>query len=579
MQELSSRVRESLRTLVDVFRNRDLRRLELATAGSILGTWGYLVALYVYAYDQGGAGAVGLVTVIRMIPAALTAPLTATLADRFDRRLVMVSADIVRAALMGLAALTIWLDGSSIVVYCIVALATITSGAFLPAEAALLPALARTPRELTAANVASSTVVSMAEFVGPALGGLLLVVTSIPLVFAANGASFLWSAALIVGIRAKSATTGPTLPGEDSAETPVGEIAADTLPGKAAADEQAPVADDAAGLTAGARAILANRDLRLLAGLYTTQTLVAGALEVLIVVIAFNLLGMGEGGIGYLNAAVGVGGLVGGFVALVLATRNRLASDFGLGVVLFGLPLALIAVFDSTPIALACLAIIGLGNSLVDINAITIMQRAVPDAVLGRALGALDAILLGSIGIGAVLTPLLIDTVGLRATLIGTGALLPVLVAFSGAALRSLDRRALAPAHLDLLRTVELLEALPEATLERVAMSLREVRLPTGSVVIREGDIGDLFYVIGEGELEVAGRTLGAGDSFGEIALLRDVPRTATVKAITDVVLYALERDVFVAAITGHDPANATADAIVAARLEAFVSDRVRFID
>ena len=146
-------------------------------------------------------------------------------------------------------------------------------------------------------------------------------------------------------------------------------------------------------------------DLRLLTGLYTAQTLVAGALQVLIVVIAFDLLGTGEGGIGYLNAAVGAGGLVGGFVALVLATRKRLASDFGLGVALFGVPLALIAVFDSMPVALAGLAIIGLGNSLVDISAITIMQRTVPDAVLGRALGALDAILLGSIGFGAVLTP------------------------------------------------------------------------------------------------------------------------------------------------------------------------------
>src|SRR6187401_3416763 len=145
-----------------------------------MGNWVYIVALFVYAYEQGGAAAVALVTVIRMVPAALAAPLTSSLADRFDRRRVMIVSDIVRAALMVLAAVTIWLDGPSAAVYCIVAVSSVTSTVFLPAEAALLPSLARTPGELTAANVAMSTVISIAEFVGPALGGLLLVATSVP---------------------------------------------------------------------------------------------------------------------------------------------------------------------------------------------------------------------------------------------------------------------------------------------------------------------------------------------------------------------------------------------------------------
>jgi MFS family permease len=560
LQGLTSRVAESLRSLADAFRSRDLRRLQLATTGSVMGNWVYIVALFVYAYEQGGAAAVALVTVIRMVPAALASPLTSSLADRFDRRRVMIVSDIVRAALMVLAALTIWLDGPSAAVYCIVAVSSVTSTVFLPAEAALLPSLTRNPGELTAANVAMSTVISTAEFVGPALGGLLLVATSIPLVFAINGASFLWSAALVAGVRGGGP---PTARAPDERTSP----------------EQEPQSSRFAEATAGVKAIFGTGDLRLLTGLYTAQTLVAGALEVLIVVIAFDLLGTGEGGIGYLNAAVGAGGLVGGFVALVLATRKRLASDFGLGVALFGVPLALIAVFDSTPVALAGLAVIGLGNSLVDISAITIIQRTVPDAVLGRALGALDAILLGSIGLGAILTPLLIHVAGLRATLIGVGVLLPVLVILTAATLRSLDRRASAPLHLALLRAVDIFEPLPEATLERLALSLQELRVPAGGTVIREGDTGDLFYVIGDGEVEVAGRTLRAGDSFGEIALLRDVPRTATVTATSNVVLYTLERDVFVAAVTGHKPAHATADAVVAARLGAFAGDRVRFID
>jgi len=559
LQELTTRVRESLRALADVFRSRDLRRLQLASAGSVIGSWAYIVALLVYAYDQGGAAAVGLVTVIRMIPSAVAAPLTASLADRFDRKLVMVAADVIRAALMALAGMTIWLDGPPGVVYFLVALTSVTSTVHLPAEMALLPSLVRSPGELTAANVTMSTVVSSAEFVGPALGGLLLVLTSIPMVFMVNGASFLWSAALLLGISSRGSPAE-----EEQTET-------DLTEGEAPSRRFAEA-------TAGARAIVANRNLSLFAGLYTAQTLVMGALEVLVVVIAFDLLGTGEGGIGYLNAAIGVGALVGGFVALVLATRNRLASDFGLGVVLFGIPLVLIAVSGSTLLTLVGLAIIGLGNSLVDINATTIMQRTIPDAVLGRALGALDAILLASIGIGAFLTPLLIHVVGLRATLIGTGLLLPVLVLLTATTLRSIDRHALAPAHLAELRAVDIMKALPEATLERLASSLRELRLPAGSIVIREGETGDLFYVIGEGEVEVAGRTLEPGDSFGEIALLRDVPRTATVTATTDVVLYTLEQDIFLAAVTGHKPVHAAAEAVIAARLEAFASDRVRFI-
>ena len=554
MRGLTKRLTEPLQDLAAVFRNRDLRRLELASAGSIIGNWAYAIALFVYAYDQGGAAAVGLVSVIRLIPAALAAPFTASFADRFDRKRVMITADIVRAVLMALVATIVWVDGPAPVVYCLVALSTVTSTAFLPAEAALLPSLARGAGELTAANVALSTLEATASFVGPALGGLLLVLTSVPVVFAVNGATFVWSAALVLGIKSRGA------PGNT----------------ERAEDEQS--AGRLAEATAGVVAISGSRDLRLLAGLFTAQTLVAGALDVLIVVMAFDVLDVGEGGIGYLNAAVGVGGLVGGFVALMLAARGRLASDFGIGVALFGLPLVVVGVLDSIPIALLGLAIIGLGNSLVDINAITIMQRTVPDAVLGRALGVLDALLLGATGIGAVLAPLLIHFVGIQTTLVATGVLLPVLALLGARGLRALDSRP-APAHVALLRAVDILEALPEAMIERLASSLAEVRLPAGSAVVTEGDVGDLFYVIGEGAVEVAGKTLGEGDSFGEIALLRDVPRTATVTATTDVVLYALERDVFVAAVTGHAPAHATAEAVVASRLGGFKFDRVRIID
>ena len=221
-------------------------------------------------------------------------------------------------------------------------------------------------------------------------------------------------------------------------------------------------------------------------------------------------------------------------------------------------------------VALLALAFVGLGNSIVDINALTIMQRAVPDEVLARVLGVLEGVLIGSIGIGGLLAPLLIHVAGIRWALILTGLLLPVLALAATRRLLSIDRRTSAPAHTDLLRGIELLAPLPLATLEALAGSLTELTVPAGTAIVREGEVGDRYYVIAKGEVDVAGKRLGRGSGFGEIALLRDVPRTATVTSATGVTLYTLEREEFVAAVTGHEPAKATADEIIAARLGAF---------
>ena len=361
--------------------------------------------------------------------------------------------------------------------------------------------------------------------------------------FAVNAISFVWSALLVLAVRGASAP-------------------------KREVDREHD--DRRHGAGAGFRALFANGDLLVLSGLYTAQTLVAGALNVLVVVSALELLDVDSSGVGYLNAALGAGGLIGGFVALVLATRGRLAADFGYGIALFGLPLALIGITSSVPMALLALALVGLGNSLVDINALTIMQRAVPDEVLARVLGVLEGILIGSIGIGGLLAPVLIHVAGVRWALILTGLLLPVLAVAATTRLRSIDRRTAAPAHVELLRGVDLLAALPVATLEALAGFLIEQSLPAGTEIVRTGEVGDRYYVIADGEVDVAGKRLGRGSGFGEIALLRDVPRTATVTAATDVTLFALEREPFVAAVTGHEPAKATADEVIAARLGAF---------
>jgi MFS family permease len=542
---LSERLREATTSFAAVFRNADLRRLQLAWIGSVIGNWSYLIALSVYAYAEGGAAAVGLVLLIRMVPAAIASPLLAAFADRHSRTRVMVVSDGLRGVLMVAAAALIATDGPAPLVYAIVAVSTVVGTPFRPAQAALLPALARNPGELTAANVASSTIESIAVFVGPALGGVLLAISSIEVVFAVNALTFLWSAALVLRIGASGA------PQPVSAEGGSGE-------------------HHGGGILAGVRAITSNGDLFALSVLYTGQTLVAGALNVLVVVTALELLDLDVSGVGYLNAALGAGGLLGGFVALVLATRGRLAADFGLGIALYGLPLVLVGAVSSTPVALVALAVIGLGNSLVDINALTIMQRVVPDEVLARALGVLEGVLLASIGLGALLAPALIEVAGVRTALIATGLLLPALTLVGATRLRSIDRRATAPPALALLEGVDLLAPLPPATLQHLATILAETRVPAGATVVREGEHGDRYYVVADGEVEIEGRRFGAGEGFGEIALLRDVPRTATVTAATPVTLLSLDREEFLAAVTGHEPAHAAAENVVAARLGSF---------
>jgi hypothetical protein len=268
-----------------------------------------------------------------------------------------------------------------------------------------------------------------------------------------------------------------------------------------------------------------------------------------------------------LYAAVGVGGLIGGFVALVLSARGRLARDFALGLALFGLPLAVLGGLPFAVVAVVALGVLGIGNSIVDVNALTIMQRAVPDAVLGRALGALEGVLLATLGLGALLAPALIELIGPEAALVATGAVLPALALVARPKLDAIDRDTAPPEATALLRGVPLLAPLPEPVLERLAREATPVSFPAGAPIVREGEPGDRFYVVRAGRVAILGRTFGPGEAFGEIALLRDVPRTATAMAVTDVALVALEREPLVAAVTGHAPSAAAADSVIAARL------------
>ena len=545
MSGIGGRVNESFGALGQVFRNPGLRRLELAFLGSTMGHWTYVVGLSVYAYNQGGTTAVGIISVLRLLPAAIASPFLATLADRYRRERVMMTTDLIRAALMALAAVMIATDGPALVVYAVVILTNLVGVAFRPAQAALLPGLARNPAELSAANVAASTFDAVSTFAGPAIGGIILALWNVQAVFGLNALWFLSSAALLVGLKAPAPAASPV-------------------------DEEGKRPGYFSELSEGLSSVVSDRNVATVTGLYTAQAFIAGAMNVLVVLVALELVDAGEAGVGYLSAALGVGGFLGGFVALVLATRRRLAADFGLGVVLFGIPFAVIAVFSSYTVALIAFAVVGLGNSVADIAALTLFQRIVPDHVLGRVLGVLEGLLLGAIGLGGLAAPLCISLFGAKASLLAAGLLLPAGTLLAARRLAAIDRTTAAPAHTALLRGVALLGVLPEQVLEFLANAVEPPPRAPGGTIVREGDVGDRFYVIESGEVEILGRRFGPGEAFGEIALLRDVPRTASVTAVGDVTLLTLERDVFVSAVTGHGPAHATAEELVAERLGSF---------
>jgi MFS family permease len=557
---MSESIRESRTALAEVFRNPGLRRVNVALAGSIMGDWAYAVGVSVYAYSEGGATAVGVFGVARYVSMALVTPFTSMLADRFDRKRVMVAADAVRVLLVATAALVIAADGPALVVYGLGILTSLAGTAFRPAQMALLPHLATHPEELTAANVASSTIESIGFFAGPAVAGGLLALAGVDIVFGFNAATFLWSGLLVASLHVPGHAAEPAVDVDDLAEAvPLGEPEG---------EEEHASRSPFAGASAGFRVILANRDLRVLVGLYCAQTVIAGASLVFGVAIAFDMLGMSESSVGILDAMVGVGGLLGGFLALMLATRGRLAVNFGVGVLLWAAPLLLVVAWPSLAPVLVVMAVLGVGNSLVDINAFTIMQRLVSDEVMGRVFGALESALIGGMAVGSLAMPLLIHTVGLRTGLFVIGASVSVVALLSIGALRRIDTIALAPEGIDLIRSVPLFAPLPERSIERLARAAEVVKVAAGEAVFLEGDGGDRFYVIEEGQAEVElgeglATFLGPGESFGEIALLRDQPRLATVRAKTDLALRAIDRRAFLQVVTGHTETAAQADRMI----------------
>jgi MFS family permease len=324
-------------------------------------------------------------------------------------------------------------------------------------------------------------------------------------------------------------------------------------------------------LAGGFRAVVSEPTTRLLVFLTTAQSFIRGCLNVLIVVGVFQLFGAGAGAVGYLTAAVGVGGLVGAFGALSLKGR-RLAVPFGISLIFWGLPIILIAAWPSVPAGIFLLAVVGAANSVEDVAVFTLFQRIVPDHVLTRVLGIVWGLAMGAIAIGSVAATGIVALVGSRAAFVVVGAILPLATLIVWRQLARIDREMLPPAdELAIVEGVPMFAPLSIAAKEHMAARLVEVPVTAGEVVIRTGDSGDRFYMVADGALEVTNgihAEAHRGDFFGELALLRDIPRTATVIATTRSRLYALEREDFLAAVTGHSAVRAAGEAVVEQRLQ-----------
>jgi MFS family permease len=513
--------------LTAVVRNPALRRVLLAFAIFRPTESAQWIAILVYAYRDGGTRAMGIAAVAMLVPSAVFAPFVAQVGDRMPRERALALSYLVQGVTAGATALALALDLPSPAVYATAILLNIAITATRPTHLSTLPELADTPGQLTAANALTSSLEGFAIFVGPLVAGLMLAIRGPELVFAVMALALTSMGLLVLAVHARSRIV-------DLRERPVG------------------------GALEGFRELRRRPGARLLLGFVTGQTIVIGALDILTVVLAYGVLSMGPGGPGVLSAAVGVGGLLGAAATVTLVGRERLAPAFFLGVVAVGVPIALVAFATGPTAAVGLLGVAGIGKGFFDVTSRTLLQRSVSDDVLARVFGVQEGLMMAALAIGSAIAPVLVAVLGVDTTFLIAGLALPAVALVVVRRVRSVDREA-APADaadVGLLRGTPIFGPLGLAGLERVARNLIRVDVASGDVVIREGDPGDRFYLIAGGAVEVSRGAeplakLGPGDFFGEIALLRNVPRTATVVATEPTSLRALERSQFLAAVTG----------------------------
>jgi predicted MFS family arabinose efflux permease len=523
-------------SLVVAARSAPLRRAELAWGGLVAAEWAHFVALGVFAYRVGGTSAVGVAGVARMLPAAVLAPFAASLADRFRRERFLLAVAVIGASALVVSAIGATADERYTVVAA-AAVVGISSTLFRPALQALLPSLATTPQELVAANSTTSVLESAGTVLGPVAAAALVSTAGVSAIFATGAATLVCSALLLGRLHVDAERAAGGAPGSE--------------------------------LMQGFREIARVPGASTLVGLIVSQTFVRGCLNVLIVVAAFDVLDGDAADVGFLTAAVGLGGLAGAVGGAAL--RRRLSRAFALSLVFWGLPIVGLAAAGHLVVAILLLAVVGAANSVEDVAGFTLLQRVMPNHVLARVLGVVWGLAMGAVALGSAVAAAAVELAGADATFVGAGLVLPTLALVSYGHLHSIEASLPPAARLDIVEQVPIFAPLSLAAKEQIAGDLTEESVEPGRVVTRQGGAGDLFYIVGEGDLTVqvdgAAPEPLTGRFFGEIALLRDVPRTATVTAATHARLYSLRRDDFLDILAGHDRARTAANAVAAARL------------
>ncbi len=533
-----------------VVRNQLILRLTVAFALFVVAEYAVWIGMLVYAYQRGGATASGLVAMAQLLPGALLAPMVAGVADRRSPTVLLVAGYLVQSLGMIGAALALTVGAPPLVVYGFAVLASTAMCAVRPAQYTLLPAVSRDVHELTAANVVAGWAESGGIVLGAVAAALFLDVNHIDLLFVVTAAFEVVCAALVAPAK---------------------------VPGIAVADDNE-FASVLSHWLEGARAASADSRRRLLVGLLTVQFVVEGALDVLLVVIAIRVLDEGQGWVGYLNTAYGIGGVAAGMLTAQLLWR-RIGMLIAVSVAALGAGLALTAFSHEPSLTVALLAVVGAARAVLSVSANTLLQRVVPARVVGRVFGLVEGFTNAGLALGAGLAPLLIDLGGCQLAVVITACLLPAFAAAGVGTLRQLDKSATTPiVEVALLRSLPHFAELPASALETLACAAGRTEAEPGRLIIRQGDEGDRFYAIVDGLVATSVNgwprgSMSRGQGFGEIALLRRTPRTATVVAVEPTTLLELDSTSFLTALSGHAATRRRVDGVVDRLTEADARD------
>jgi MFS family permease len=537
----------SISALRAALASRELGGLELSMTASVAADWAYVVAAMLVAYRFGGAAAVGGVGLARMLVASITAPLVSGLSGRVPPRRILLLACGVRIAAMGVAAIVLLVGGSPLGMLAAVAVEAGAFAVFRPVALATFPAIARSPGELVSANLASSVGENVGTMAGPVLGGLVMGAAG-PV--AASALAITMTVIAVLGV----APLRVGLDDSSRGDRPAGPAALSRLRG-------------------GARVLAERSAPRSVVAVFAAQVIVRGMLNVFLVVASIELLGLGEAGVGALASAMGLGGLVGAVAAVTLVGRARLAGAFAVAAVAWGAPIAMIGLVPRASVALVALGIIGAANAMLDVSGFTLLQRTTPSGERPAVFGIFEGVVSSGVAVGSVIGPLLVATLGARVALVATGAVLPIVVLMAWRELVRADDASVIPAReLELLRTQPMFAPLPLTVLEGMGERMVPRQYAPGELLTRQGDPGDSFYIIAEGAVEVEHdgrvvRTLGRNTAVGEIALLRHIPRTATVRATLPTTAYTLAGPDFIAAIGARPMSMALAEKVASDRL------------